>query len=138
MAAALRNSVARLSADDAELLRALGSGFAREVNTAEAAALSGADPELIQDSLERLAEMHLLDEEATNRYVMSDLVKLFAQGDGSGRGETRAGLLARPVRGELRGVSARQSYGSRTAAAPDRLRTYRKASDTHSEAQVTD
>jgi hypothetical protein len=26
--------------------------------------------------------MHLLDEEATNRYVMSDLVKLFAQGDG--------------------------------------------------------
>ncbi|WAP57195.1 AfsR/SARP family transcriptional regulator [Streptomyces sp. S465] len=87
VAAALRNSVARLSADDAELLRALGAGFAREVNTAEAAALSGADPELIQDSLDRLAEMHLLDEEATNRYVMSDLVKLFAQGDGSGRGD---------------------------------------------------
>ncbi|TMU93521.1 AfsR/SARP family transcriptional regulator [Streptomyces sp. DASNCL29] len=85
VAAALRNSVARLSADDAQLLRALGAGFAREVNTAEAAALSGADPELIQDSLERLAEMHLLDEEATNRYVMSDLVKLFAQGDGSDR-----------------------------------------------------
>lgn len=82
VAAALRNSVARLSADDAQLLRALGAGFAREVNTAEAAALSGADPDLIQDSLERLAEMHLLDEEATNRYVMSDLVKLFAQGDG--------------------------------------------------------
>ncbi|MDP9608642.1 DNA-binding SARP family transcriptional activator [Streptomyces demainii] len=87
VAAALRNSVARLSADDAQLLRALGAGFAREVNTAEAAALSGADPELIQDSLDRLAEMHLLDEEATNRYVMSDLVKLFAQGDGSGRGD---------------------------------------------------
>ncbi|MFI0775694.1 BTAD domain-containing putative transcriptional regulator [Streptomyces sp. NPDC021212] len=85
VAAALRNSVARLSADDAQLLRVLGAGFAREVNTAEAAALSGADPDLIQDSLERLAEMHLLDEEATNRYVMSDLVKLFAQGDG-GRG----------------------------------------------------
>ncbi|ADI08584.1 putative AfsR-like transcriptional regulator [Streptomyces bingchenggensis BCW-1] len=79
VAAALRNSVARLSADDARLLRTLGTGFAREVNTAEAAALAGADPELIQDGLERLAEMHLLDEEATNRYVMSDLVKLFAQ-----------------------------------------------------------
>ncbi|MCP9212700.1 AfsR/SARP family transcriptional regulator [Streptomyces sp. NEAU-Y11] len=86
VAAALRNSVARLSADDAALLRTLGTGFAREVNTAEAAALSGADPELIQDALDRLAEMHLLDEEATNRYVMSDLVKLFAQGDGSGDG----------------------------------------------------
>ncbi|WP_055545818.1 BTAD domain-containing putative transcriptional regulator [Streptomyces sp. NBRC 110028] len=90
VAAALRNSVARLSADDAQLLRALGAGFAREVNTAEAAALSGADPDLIQDSLERLAEMHLLDEEATNRYVMSDLVKLFAQGDG-GRGAGPSG-----------------------------------------------
>ncbi|QKV93697.1 winged helix-turn-helix domain-containing protein [Streptomyces sp. NA02950] len=86
VAAALRNSVARLSADDAALLRTLGTGFAREVNTAEAAALSGADPELIQDSLDRLAEMHLLDEEATNRYVMSDLVKLFAQGNGRGDG----------------------------------------------------
>lgn len=91
VAAALRNSVARLSADDARLLRTLGTGFAREVNTAEAAALAGADPELIQDGLERLAEMHLLDEEATNRYVMSDLVKLFAQDsegrrDGDGKG----------------------------------------------------
>ncbi|MGW7687551.1 BTAD domain-containing putative transcriptional regulator [Streptomyces asiaticus] len=99
VAAALRNSVARLSADDAQLLRALGAGFAREVNTAEAAALSGADPELIQDSLERLAEMHLLDEEATNRYVMSDLVKLFAQGDGSDRdspGEASGGSPGGP------------------------------------------
>lgn len=99
VAAALRNSVARLSADDAQLLRALGTGFAREVNTAEAAALSGADPELIQDSLERLAEMHLLDEEATNRYVMSDLVKLFAQGDGSGRGEGSGGASGEPSQG---------------------------------------
>ncbi|MFI7309090.1 AfsR/SARP family transcriptional regulator [Streptomyces hygroscopicus] len=96
VAAALRNSVARLSADDAQLLRALGAGFAREVNTAEAAALSGADPELIQDSLDRLAEMHLLDEEATNRYVMSDLVKLFAQGDGSGRGDGPGGASGLP------------------------------------------
>lgn len=99
VAAALRNSVARLSADDAQLLRALGAGFAREVNTAEAAALSGADPELIQDSLERLAEMHLLDEEATNRYVMSDLVKLFAQGDGSARGETPGEASGGPSQG---------------------------------------
>ncbi|MEU8826040.1 BTAD domain-containing putative transcriptional regulator [Streptomyces sp. NPDC048636] len=91
VAAALRNSVARLSADDAALLRTLGTGFAREVNTAEAAALSGADPDLIQDALDRLAEMHLLDEEATNRYVMSDLVKLFAQGDGSGDGPPAGG-----------------------------------------------
>jgi DNA-binding SARP family transcriptional activator len=103
VAAALRNSVARLSADDAQLLRALGAGFAREVNTAEAAALSGADPDLIQDSLERLAEMHLLDEEATNRYVMSDLVKLFAQGDGGRRagpsGETPGQTPGQPPAG---------------------------------------
>ncbi|WP_445515480.1 BTAD domain-containing putative transcriptional regulator [Streptomyces sp. NEAU-174] len=107
VAAALRNSVARLSADDAQLLRALGAGFAREVNTAEAAALSGADPELIQDSLERLAEMHLLDEEATNRYVMSDLVKLFAQGDGSDRdspGEASGGAVGGSPGGPSQGA----------------------------------
>ncbi len=79
MAAALRTSVARLSADDARLLRSLGTSFTRVVDASAVAALDGADPEVTRDGLDRLAEMHLIDEEATNRYVMSDLVKLFAQ-----------------------------------------------------------
>ncbi|WP_431043359.1 BTAD domain-containing putative transcriptional regulator [Streptomyces sp. P1-3] len=79
MAAALRASVARLSADDARLLATLGSSFAREVDVSAVAEIAGSDPELTRDGLGRLAEMHLIDEEATDRYVMSDLVKLFAQ-----------------------------------------------------------
>ncbi|KUJ67814.1 SARP family transcriptional regulator [Streptomyces albus subsp. albus] len=79
VAAALHASVARLSADDVRLLATLGSSFAREVDAGAVAALAGSDPELTRDALDRLAEMHLIDEEATNRYVMSDLVKLFAQ-----------------------------------------------------------
>ncbi|WKX71427.1 BTAD domain-containing putative transcriptional regulator [Streptomyces sp. XD-27] len=79
VAAALRASVARLSADDARLLATLGSSFAREVDVSAVAEIAGSDPELTRDGLGRLAEMHLIDEEATDRYVMSDLVKLFAQ-----------------------------------------------------------
>ncbi|OIV35924.1 SARP family transcriptional regulator [Mangrovactinospora gilvigrisea] len=78
---ALRMSVARLSADDARLLEALGEGLGLEgaIDASAAAALAGASPDQVEESLERLVDMHLIDEEATNRYVMSDLVKLFAR-----------------------------------------------------------
>lgn len=79
VAAALRASAARLSEDDARLLSALGTGFTRVVDASAVAALAGADPDVTRYGLDRLAEMHLVDEEATGRYVMSDLVKLFAQ-----------------------------------------------------------
>ncbi|MBT2384840.1 SARP family transcriptional regulator, partial [Streptomyces sp. ISL-11] len=79
VAAALRASLARLSEDDARLLGALGAGFSRVVDASAVAALAGADPDQTLYGLDRLAEMHLVDEEATGRYVMSDLVKLFAQ-----------------------------------------------------------
>ncbi|MEV6668731.1 BTAD domain-containing putative transcriptional regulator [Streptomyces sp. NPDC051162] len=79
VAAALRASAARLSEDDARLLSALGTGFTRVVDASAVAELAGADPDVTRYGLDRLAEMHLVDEEATGRYVMSDLVKLFAQ-----------------------------------------------------------
>ncbi|MGW1072233.1 BTAD domain-containing putative transcriptional regulator [Streptomyces sp. NPDC002537] len=79
VAAALRASVARLSEDDARLLSTLGSGFTRVVDASALAALAGADPDVTRYGLDRLAEMHLVDEESTGRYVMTDLVKLFAQ-----------------------------------------------------------
>ncbi|RLV01505.1 SARP family transcriptional regulator [Streptomyces griseocarneus] len=79
VAAALRASVARLSEDDARLLSALGTAFSRVVDVSAVAALAGADPDVTRYGLDRLAEMHLVDEESTGRYVMTDLVKLFAQ-----------------------------------------------------------
>ncbi|MFF8367695.1 BTAD domain-containing putative transcriptional regulator [Streptomyces lydicus] len=84
MAAALRMSVARLSADDARLLSALATSADGHLNASVAAALAGYDPERTQDGLDRLAEMHLVDEEATDVYTISTLTQLFARDE---RGE---------------------------------------------------
>ncbi|AZS72906.1 SARP family transcriptional regulator [Streptomyces lydicus] len=92
IAAALRMSVARLSADDAQLLSALATNADGHLNASLAAALAGYDPERTQDGLDRLAEMHLVDEEATDVYTISTLTQLFARdergesGDGGKRG----------------------------------------------------
>ncbi|MFD9813267.1 BTAD domain-containing putative transcriptional regulator [Streptomyces sp. NPDC059080] len=89
IAAALRMSVARLSADDARLLSALATNADGHLNSSVAAALAGYDQERTQDALDRLAEMHLVDEESTDVYTISTLTQLFArdergEGDGSG------------------------------------------------------
>ncbi len=80
-------SVARLSADDARLLSALAKSADGHLNASVAAALAGYDPERTQDGLERLAEMHLVDEEATDVYTISTLTQLFARDEKDRRGE---------------------------------------------------
>lgn len=90
VAAALRMSVARLSADDARLLSALATTSDGHLNASAAAALAGYDQERTQDGLDRLAEMHLVDEEATDVYTISTLTQLFARdthGESGGSGE---------------------------------------------------
>ncbi|MFF9480374.1 BTAD domain-containing putative transcriptional regulator [Streptomyces sp. NPDC014733] len=84
IAAALRMSVARLSADDAQLLSALATSADGHLNSSVAAALAGYDQERTQDALDRLAEMHLVDEESTDVYTISTLTQLFARDE---RGE---------------------------------------------------
>ncbi|GCD44546.1 BTAD domain-containing putative transcriptional regulator [Streptomyces paromomycinus] len=86
VAAALRMSVARLSADDARLLSALAANADGHLNASVAAALAGADPEVIQEGLDRLTEMHLVDEEATDVYTISTLTQLFARDEGPAGG----------------------------------------------------
>ncbi|MFF3272131.1 BTAD domain-containing putative transcriptional regulator [Streptomyces chrestomyceticus] len=89
VAAALRMSVARLSADDARLLSALAANADGHLNASVAAALAGADPEVIQEGLDRLTEMHLVDEEATDVYTISTLTQLFARDEGPAGGPER-------------------------------------------------
>ncbi|MEV6563414.1 AfsR/SARP family transcriptional regulator [Streptomyces kronopolitis] len=97
VAAALRMSVARLSADDARLLSALATTSDGHLNASAAAALAGYDQERTQDGLDRLAEMHLVDEEATDVYTISTLTQLFARepqgesGESGGSGEAEPG-----------------------------------------------
>ncbi|WP_399088560.1 BTAD domain-containing putative transcriptional regulator [Streptomyces sp. BBFR2] len=83
IAAALRMSVARLSADDARLLSALATSADGHLNSSVAAALAGYDQERTQDALDRLAEMHLVDEESTDVYTISTLTQLFARDERS-------------------------------------------------------
>ncbi|PJJ03093.1 DNA-binding SARP family transcriptional activator [Streptomyces sp. 2333.5] len=87
VAAALRMSVARLSADDARLLSALATTSDGHLNASAAAALAGYDQERTQDALDRLAEMHLVDEEATDVYTISTLTQLFARDEHGESGE---------------------------------------------------
>ncbi|GAA0468706.1 AfsR/SARP family transcriptional regulator [Streptomyces olivaceiscleroticus] len=86
IASALRMSVARLSADDARLLSALATSADGQLNASAAAALAGSDLERTQDGLARLAEMHLVDEAATDVYTISTLTQLFAR-DGNGEAD---------------------------------------------------
>lgn len=95
IAAALRMSVARLSADDARLLSALATSADGHLNASVAAALAGYDPERTQDGLDRLAEMHLVDEEATDVYTISTLTQLFARDERGERGDGRGGDVAK-------------------------------------------
>ncbi|MFF8789017.1 BTAD domain-containing putative transcriptional regulator [Streptomyces sp. NPDC015125] len=88
IAAALRMSVARLSADDARLLSALATSADGHLNASLAAALAGYDPERTQDGLDRLTEMHLVDEEATDVYTISTLTQLFARDERGESGES--------------------------------------------------
>ncbi|MGI5469732.1 BTAD domain-containing putative transcriptional regulator [Streptomyces sp. CA-132043] len=91
IASALRMSVARLSADDARLLSALATSADGQLNASAAAALAGSDLERTQDGLARLAEMHLVDEAATDVYTISTLTQLFAR-DGTGEADgTKSG-----------------------------------------------
>ncbi|MCB5911353.1 SARP family transcriptional regulator, partial [Streptomyces sp. SF28] len=91
IAAALRMSVARLSADDARLLSALATSADGHLNASVAAALAGYDPERTQDGLDRLADMHLVDEEATDVYTISALTQLFARDKKDHSGEADGG-----------------------------------------------
>ncbi|KOU05589.1 SARP family transcriptional regulator [Streptomyces sp. NRRL F-5755] len=86
VAAALRMSVARLSADDARLLSALAANADGHLNASVVASLAGSAPEDIQDGLDRLTEMHLVDEESTDVYTISTLTQLFARDEGAGGG----------------------------------------------------
>ncbi|MGX1848951.1 BTAD domain-containing putative transcriptional regulator [Streptomyces sp. NPDC055299] len=109
VAAALRMSVARLSADDARLLSALATTSDGHLNASAAAALAGYDQERTQDGLDRLAEMHLVDEEATDVYTISTLTQLFARdthGESGGRG-------GRGERGEADGSGTGDGSGGR-------------------------
>ncbi|MGW7073629.1 BTAD domain-containing putative transcriptional regulator [Streptomyces sp. NPDC054855] len=103
VAAALRTSVAQLPGSDAWLLAALARASTPDVDAHRAADLAGANVSATREGLDRLAAAHLIQEEGAGRYVLPDLVRLFARGlDGSGTAtfrRPRPEELRRPVPG---------------------------------------
>ncbi|MFI6092285.1 BTAD domain-containing putative transcriptional regulator [Streptomyces sp. NPDC051218] len=79
VAAALRTSVAQLPGSDAWLLSSLTRSAAPEVDAPAAAALAGTNVSTARQGLDRLAAVHLIREEGAGRYVLPDLVRLFAR-----------------------------------------------------------
>ncbi|MEV0526948.1 BTAD domain-containing putative transcriptional regulator [Streptomyces sp. NPDC050439] len=84
VAAALRTSVAQLPGSDSWLLAALARASTPDVDAHRAADLAGVNVSAAREGLDRLAAAHLVQEEGAGRYVLPDLVRLFARGlDGS-------------------------------------------------------
>ncbi|MGW3909934.1 BTAD domain-containing putative transcriptional regulator [Streptomyces sp. NPDC005070] len=79
VAAALRLSAQHLPAAGALLFRQLALHVGSELDGGAAAALSGLSPAAARAALEELAAAHLVEERASGRYLMHDLVRLYAR-----------------------------------------------------------
>ncbi|WP_329302251.1 AfsR/SARP family transcriptional regulator [Streptomyces sp. NBC_00659] len=79
VAATLRLSAQQLPAAGALLFRQLALHVGSELDGGAAAALSGVPPAAARAALEELAAAHLVEERADGRYLMHDLVRLYAR-----------------------------------------------------------
>jgi tetratricopeptide (TPR) repeat protein len=77
--AALEVSYAQLADDDARLFRLLGLHPGPDFDVAAAASLAGIEQEAAVQVLDRLATVHLVIEDASGRFGMHDLLRLFAR-----------------------------------------------------------
>jgi tetratricopeptide (TPR) repeat protein len=72
-------SYRQLAGEDARMFRLLGLHPGPDFTARSAAALAGTKPEAAARAVERLAEVHLVTEDATGRFGMHDLLRLFAR-----------------------------------------------------------
>ncbi|MGW0958232.1 BTAD domain-containing putative transcriptional regulator [Streptomyces gelaticus] len=94
VSAALRLTVQQLPQDAVHQLARLGHHPGSHFDPHTAAALAGTDPVVATAALERLAAAHLVTETAPGRWVLHDLVRLYARGmDPEGGSEALIGVL---------------------------------------------
>ncbi|MEV8020702.1 BTAD domain-containing putative transcriptional regulator [Streptomyces sp. NPDC086554] len=117
VAAALRTSVDQLPNGDAWLLASLARAFTRDVDAYAAAAVAGTDVAGAHEGLDRLAAAHLIQEESPGRYVLHDLVRLYARSlDGPADADLR--LVDHWLRALDAAVHAIDTTGYRDCALP--------------------
>ncbi|MEU2129119.1 BTAD domain-containing putative transcriptional regulator [Streptomyces sp. NPDC018352] len=94
VSAALRLTVQQLPQDAVHQLARLGHHPGSHFDPYTAAALAGTDPVVATAALERLAAAHLVTETAPGRWVLHDLIRLYARGmDPEGGSEALIGVL---------------------------------------------
>ncbi|MFJ8850450.1 AfsR/SARP family transcriptional regulator [Streptomyces sp. NPDC102437] len=94
VSAALRLTVQQLPQDAVHQLARLGHHPGSHFDPYTAAALAGTDPVVATAALERLAAAHLVTETAPGRWVLHDLIRLYARSmDAEGGPEALIGVL---------------------------------------------
>ncbi|MFH8881807.1 AfsR/SARP family transcriptional regulator [Streptomyces californicus] len=120
VAAALRLTVQHLPPDAVHQFARLGHHPGGHVDPYAAAALAGTDPVAAAAALERLAAAHLVSETAPGRWVLHDLVRLYARGlDPAAAREALIGVLDHAIATALAAADTAEPGGEPCFVLPD-------------------
>ncbi|MFE9459894.1 BTAD domain-containing putative transcriptional regulator [Streptomyces californicus] len=123
VAAALRLTVQHLPPDAVHQFARLGHHPGGHVDPYAAAALAGTDPVAAAAALERLAAAHLVSETAPGRWVLHDLVRLYARGlDPASAREALVGVLDHDIATALAAADTAEPGGEPCFVLPDGFR----------------
>ncbi len=127
VAAALRLTVQHLPPDAVHQFARLGHHPGGHVDPYAAAALAGTDPVAAAAALERLAAAHLVSETAPGRWVLHDLVRLYARGlDPAAAREALVGVLDHGIATALAAADTAEPGGEPCFVLPDGFRPRRR------------
>ncbi|MGW9247068.1 AfsR/SARP family transcriptional regulator [Streptomyces badius] len=123
VAAALRLTVQHLPPDAVHQLARLGHHPGGHFDPYAAAALAGTDPVAAAAALERLAAAHLVAETAPGRWILHDLVRLYARGlDPESAHEALTGVLDHCIATALAAADTAEPGGEPCFVLPDGYR----------------
>ncbi|WP_254812175.1 AfsR/SARP family transcriptional regulator [Streptomyces cavourensis] len=123
VAAALRLTVQHLPPEAVHQFARLGHHPGGHFDPYAAAALAGTDPVSAAAALERLAAAHLVAETAPGRWVLHDLVRLYARGlDPASAREALIGVLDHCIATSLAAADTAEPGGEPCFALPDDYR----------------
>ncbi|MER7696429.1 BTAD domain-containing putative transcriptional regulator [Streptomyces sp. NPDC096095] len=123
VAAALRLTVQHLPPEAVHQLAPLGHHPGGHVDPYTAAALAGTGPAVAAAALERLAAAHLVTETAPGRWILHDLVRLYARGlDPAAGREALVGVLDHYIATALAAADTAEPGGEPCFVLPDDYR----------------
>ncbi|MCI4046544.1 BTAD domain-containing putative transcriptional regulator [Streptomyces sp. TRM75563] len=123
VAAALRLTVQHLPPEAVHQFARLGHHPGGHVDPYAAAALAGTDPVAAAAALERLAAAHLVAETAPGRWILHDLVRLYARGlDPASAHEALTGVLDHCIATALAAADTAEPGGEPCFVLPDGYR----------------